>query len=114
MRMTREKKYLMRAAQVANGLERRSASAGIEIDEDVVTDDRQWIDMVRVLSDQSKPHRQIQLLGRTAAQELRLKADPVRTLHLDLAAIERSDYASVTSFGHYIEKRRGLSKNFRL
>jgi hypothetical protein len=40
MRMTREKKYLVRAAQVANGLERRSASAGIEIDEDVVKDDR--------------------------------------------------------------------------
>src|SRR5262249_11679756 len=95
-------------------LKRGAAAIGIEIDEDVVEDNRQRIDMIRVLTDESQAHSEVQLLGCSTAEGLRRQAHTIGTLDLDVSSVEWSDYADIPGLGHDIKKRRRLTEHFRL
>src|SRR2546425_796460 len=83
MRMTGEKQNLVRRAKFSQCVERVAAAAGIEVDKNVIENDRQGVHMICVFANQRQPHRQIELLGGTAAQNLRRNPDAVSALNLD-------------------------------
>ena len=92
-------------AKLAQRFECCAAAAKIEVNEDIIKNHRQSVDVICVFADQCEPHREIELLCSAAAQELRRKADAVRSLDLDYAAVEWSNDACVAAFGHDVEER---------
>ena len=55
--MAREEQHLMCRAQISDSQQRRATPAEIKIHEDVVKDNREWIDVVRVFANQRQAHR---------------------------------------------------------
>src|SRR5215469_114369 len=104
----------MRGAKATDCFEAGSTSFGIEIHEDIIKNNRQRVDVVRVFPDQGETHRKVQLLCCSAAEELRRKPDAVGTFDLDVSSVERGDNANVPALRHDTEKRRRLTQNFRL
>src|SRR5437867_2444343 len=109
-----EKQNLMRGTKLAERVECIAAAIGIEVDKNVIEHNRQRIDVVCVFADQRQPHRQIELFGGPAAQNLRRKARAIGAFDLDFTAVQRGNHAHVTAFGHKTEERRSLPQHFRL
>jgi len=55
--MAGEEQNLMRGAKVSDSFEGSAAAAGIEVDEDIIEDDRQRIDMIGVFANKREAHR---------------------------------------------------------
>src|SRR5437667_321642 len=100
MRMTGEKQNLVRRAKFSQCVERVAAAARIEVDKNVIENDRQGVHMICIFANQRQPHRQIELLGGTAAQKLRRNPDAVSALNLDFTTVERSNHAHVAALRH--------------
>src|SRR5437773_10399162 len=109
MRMTGEKQNLVRRAKFSECVERVAAAAGIEVDKNVIENDRQGVHMICVFANQRQPHRQIELLGGTAAQNPRRNPDAVSALNLDFTTAERSNPAHVTAPRHDLQTRSTLA-----
>src|SRR5207247_3874328 len=114
MRMTGEKQNLVRRAKFSKCVEGVAAAAGIEVDKNVIENDRQGVHMICIFANQRQPHRQIELLGGTAAQNLRRNSDAVSALNLDFTTVERGNHAHVAAIRHNLEKRCSLAQHLRL
>src|SRR5881394_1659213 len=101
--MAGKKQDLMGDAQLAYGLDGRAGAPRIEVHKDVIKNHGQRFDVVRIFTDERKPHRQIQLLGSAAAQHLRRQTSAVNAFDLDLRTVDGSEDAPVTSICHYRE-----------
>ena len=93
--MAGKQQDLMGLRQLLNSLKRTPRPLGIEVDEHVIEHDGQWICMARIVAQQRKPHRKVQLLGGPAAQQLRQKPDAVTPFHLELGAIQGRNNARI-------------------
>src|SRR5215471_5923331 len=109
MRVAGEEQHLMRGAKATHCFEAGSTSFGIEIHEDIIKNNRQRVDVVRVFPDEGETHRKVELLCCSAAEELRREPDAIRTFDLDVSSVERGDNACVTALRHDGEKRRRLT-----